>query len=100
MKYKPLENNPIASFWYKGTHSHPVRRTVLLIDQIGEYITGYELREGNEVRNAEKAPIKSYRKDKIAKGKSLRAGSQIRMKNPNKSTLVRKSLIDLIKSGL
>lgn len=99
MKYEIIEKNPVARFWYKGNHTHPVRRTVLIIEQDDKLIRGYELREGNETRIAQKAPVKTYRKDKIAKGTSLRANNPIRKLYPNKSTLILKPLINIIEIG-
>lgn len=99
MKYEIVKNMPVARFFYKGTHTHPVRRTILVIEQTREYIRGYELREGRTIRTAEKAPVKTYTRSKIAKGASLRTDSPIRLANPNKSTLVRKPLFDIIKTG-
>lgn len=52
MKYDVVSNLPVARFWYKGNHSHPVRRTVLITQQDSESITGYELREGSKTRVA------------------------------------------------
>jgi hypothetical protein len=66
--YDIVKNQPIARFFYKGqSHSHPVRRTVMIIKTSQLNITGYELREGENVRSKEDAPIKSYRKDRIPK---------------------------------
>ena len=57
-----------VKFYYRGSHSHPVKRTVLIVEETPEIIQGYEIREGNTVRAGTKySPIKSYRKDKIAK---------------------------------
>ena len=99
MKYDLVEVNPCARFYYKGTHTHPVRRTVLIIEDKPEYIRGYELREGTNVRSAAKAPIKTYNRDKIAKGEDLRQESPLRRLYPNKSTLVRKTLFNVVESG-
>ena len=99
MKYDIVRNTPVARFWYKGTHTHPVRRTVLVIESTKEYLRGYELREGRIVRTAGKAPIKTYRRERIARGASLRVDSPIRKLYPQKSTLVRKTLLDVIESG-
>ena len=99
MKYTPVKNNPVARFWYKGSHTHPVRRTVLIIESTDDFIKGYELREGNEVRTASESPIKTFKRSKIAKGSSLRVGSLLREKSPNKSTLTRKTIMDLVEVG-
>lgn len=99
MKYQVVKNLPVARFWYKGTHTHPVRRTVLVTESNRNYICGYELRDGNIVRTATKAPIKSYRRDKIARGISLRVDNPQRKLAPTKSTLVRRPLIDVVEVG-
>lgn len=99
MKYPIVENLPVARFFYKGAHSHPVRRTVLIIEANKDYIRGYELREGKIVRTANRAPIKTYLRNRIAKGKSLRPDNYIRTTNPEKSTLIRTKLIDIVEIG-
>ena len=99
MKYNIVENNPVARFYYQGSHTHPVRRTVLIIEDKPDYIRGYELREGKVVRSAAKAPIKTYNRNKIAKGEDLRAESPIRQILRNKSTLVRKTLFNVLETG-
>ena len=100
MKYKPVYNVPIAKFFYKGNHSHPVKRTVLVIDSDLISITGYELRESIEIRKLSKAPIKTYRRDRIAKGKNLRLNNPLRKKAKNKSTLIRKGIMYLLETGI
>jgi hypothetical protein len=100
MKYEIVKTLPVARFFYKGNHTHPVRRTVLVTESTKDFIKGYELRNGNLVKNAEKAPIKTYKRNKIAKGASLRLDNPMRKLSPNKSTLVRKPLIDIIASGI
>jgi hypothetical protein len=99
MKYNVVDNVPVARFWYKGNHTHPVRRTVLVIESNKNFIRGYELRDGNMVRVASKAPIKTYNRSKIAKGVNLRNSSKRGIVS-NKSTLVRRPLMDLIESGV
>jgi hypothetical protein len=99
MKYKIVDSKPVARFWYKGTHTHPVRRTVLIIEQTEDWIRGYELREGKTVRRVNKAPVKTFRKSRIAKGASLRQENPIRKLYPDRSTLVRKPLLDIVEVG-
>ena len=65
LEYPVIRNKPIAKFRYKGTHSKPVRRTVLITALERNVITGYEVREGNELRGAEDEVIKSFTKDEI-----------------------------------
>jgi len=95
-EYRPVKNMPVAKFYYKGTHSHPVRRTVIITENTSRLLTGYELREGSTVRGFNKAPIKTYRKDKVATHRQLRRPKS----TTNCSTLQRGRLFDLIKSGI
>lgn len=81
------KKNRYAKFWYKGSHSHPVRRTVLIKNMTDTYIEGFELREGNRVRKLSKASLKKYCRTKIAYNKNLRLDNPLRRKDPNKSTL-------------
>ncbi len=67
MTYKFSKKTPVCKFYYKGDHSHPIRRTIIRIQSNNKaVITGYELREGSTIRSFSEAPIKSYRKDQIA----------------------------------
>jgi hypothetical protein len=100
MKYNIVSDLPVARFWYKGNHSHPVRRTILVTTQDKNSITGYELREGSKIRPAKYAPVKTFTRSKIAKTNNLRQDNPLRKKGQIKSTLVRKPLIDLIESGI
>lgn len=100
MRYNIVHSLPVARFFYKGNHSHPVRRTVLVTQQDSESITGYELREGSKTRIAKYSPIKTYIREKIAKTSNLRNDNPLRNAPNPKSTLVRKPLIDLIESGI
>lgn len=63
--YPIVRNQPIAKFRYRGSHSKPVRRTVLLTEINRGTFTGYEVRDGNTVRDLGKAPIKSFSRDEI-----------------------------------
>jgi hypothetical protein len=90
-----VRNLPVAKFYYKGTHSHPVRRTVLIFELDRNYITGYELREGNTVNDVDTAPIKTYLRSKIATRKQCRTDSTARKvatRRLNETTLTRTSL--------
>ena len=94
-----VRNLPVADFYYKGpSHSHPVRRRVLVTNITRNHVTGYELREGNLSRDIDSAPIKTYRKDRIATRKQCRIDSTAR-KVPssklNETTFSRKSLREL-----
>lgn len=99
--YEMIKNLPVAKFYYKGHHSHPVRRTIILIDSNKEFIKGYELREGSLVREMHDAPIKTFSRNKIAKFKNLRKDSKLlKKKKLNNTTLIRKGLMDLIRTGV
>jgi hypothetical protein len=100
MNYKITKNSPVAKFWYKGSHSHPVKRTVLIIESDKNTLTGYEIREGAKIRKLSKAPIKSYSRDKIARGENLRLENPQRKESPKKSTLIRKEILDIIENGI
>lgn len=93
MNRKLVSKKPVAKFFYRGTHTHPVRRTVLIVEDSKDTFTGYELREGKQVRTGAKAPIKSYSKNDIAKG-----GDYCRL--PKNAGLSRLELIDLIAEGV
>jgi hypothetical protein len=97
--YEIVRNLPVAKFYYKGSHSHPVRRTVLLIECKQNYIRGYELREGRVVREYKNAPIKTYRRSRIAKESDLGARKH-RIPGPKVTTLRRKKLLDLFETGV
>lgn len=95
--FRPVRHVPLAKFFYQGSHTHPVRRTVLVIESTSRLITGYELREGNNVRPLSEAPIKSYRRQRIAKDRQVNhrrhSGSEV-------STLKRADLLEVLKSGV
>jgi len=101
MRYEVLKKEPVARFYYKGHHSHPVQRTILVIEETKDVIKGYELRAGSEVRPFKKAPVRGYRKDKIALVKQC--GKRLRHRMPKNThvstTLERKELLDLIDKG-
>jgi len=104
-KYTFADNRPVARFFYKGNHTHPVRRTIIIIESDDKKITGYELREGSRVRSCKNAPIKSYRRDRIAKigqidkRRVLRRNYWIKPNGLRSTTLVRSSLKELIRYG-
>jgi hypothetical protein len=102
--YELVKKHPVAKFFYKGNHSHPVRRIVLLTETTGTYIRGYELREGLKARTFKGAPIKTYTKNKIARLKEVDPRRRIRRladgKGLNKSTLTRAPLVLLVKEGV
>lgn len=69
--YPIIRNKPVAKFTYKGSHSKRVRRTVLLTEIRQNILRGYEVREGNEVRDLEDMVetgdevIKSFSRTKV-----------------------------------
>lgn len=103
--YDIVAKRPVARFYYKGkSHSHPIRRTVLLIEERSDVLIGYELREGSTIRTLEESlkHVKSYRKDRIAKWGDycrLRMSSKTFFKNPKKSTLERYSIVTIFSDG-
>lgn len=100
-EYNLVKNLPVLRCYYPGGHSHPVRRTGLIIESNDTHIVVYELREGNIVRSFEDAPVKTYRRDKIARLKQC--GRRLRNRTPkeklNTTSLKRTSLLDLIRNG-
>ena len=102
--YNLVSKKPVARFYYQGAHSHPVRRTVLVIEETDTLITGYEFRAGNTVRTREEAleSIKTYRKDRIPKWgdySRLRMSWKTFMKDPKKSTLERFGIVTMFSEG-
>ena len=100
--YPVVRNLPVARFYYKGHHSHPVRRTVLVTESNSNIITGYELREGSDIRPFTDAPIKSFSRGKIASVGEC--GRRLRARTPKKyhaeTTLDRSGLLDLVQAGI
>lgn len=101
-KYPVRGTNPVVSFHYQGqSHTHPVRKLGLVVEETKDIITIYELRDGNTVRSFSKAPIKSFRKDKIAKVRQCRwLRERVAKKQQNESTLKRMTTLQLIKNGV
>lgn len=100
MQYQPVRNLPVARFYYKGNHSHPVRRTVLIVEADDKTIKGYELRCGSTTRSLENAPVRSFSKDKIATFGSLRLDNKNRKNKSTKTTLTRVAMVDLETAGV
>jgi hypothetical protein len=103
--YKLAEGNPIWRFYYQGSNSHPVRRTVAVIEVGKDRVTGYELRHGNNVRGRlDECPVKSYNLSKIAKIGQLDARRPLRRdtspRNSTKSTLSKDSLASVLTKGV
>lgn len=103
VKYEFLKTRPVARFFYQGSHTHPVRRTVIIIEQTNDLLVGYEVREGFETRNVKNAPVKTYKKSKIAKVSQIDRKCVLRRRAEgaelNKSTLVREDLASFVKVG-
>jgi hypothetical protein len=97
----PISHLPVARFFYKGNHTHPVRRTVVLIESTKDYLLGFEVREGNIVRDFSESPTKRYNRKKIAKVKNIDKRRKLKkmVKNENITTLRRKPLINLLVEG-
>ena len=103
--YPVIRNLPVARFFYQGgKHTHPVRRTVLLIESTRSYIRGYEMREGSRTRSYKTAPIKTYRRNKIANIDQIDLRRTLRSRTPlnelEKTTLTRTHLVNLVKHGV
>lgn len=98
-KSKLIRNLPAARFYYKGSHSHPVRRTVLVAEIGRDVIGGYELREGSDVREFLKAPYKIYSRSRIATTNQCRKDNKV-SKKKNRTTLKRSSLKSLVFDGV
>jgi|GEM_PF-2966748 hypothetical protein len=101
-KHPIVRKLPVAKFYYQGNHTHPVRRTVLVIKNTKTKIIGYEIREGKTVRSLKQMlrSIKTYNKSKIAKYgdySRLTMSSKNCLNDPNKSTLERLPISALAK---
>ena len=100
LRYNTVRNLPVARFYYKGNHSHPIRRTILVTESNGKLIKGYELRCGTDIRNPGSSPIRTFLRSNIATFGELRKGSSDREKNKKSdTTLTRSGLLDLVVSG-
>ncbi len=102
--YELVAKKPVARFHYQGHHSHPIRRTVLVIEDTPEYLVGYEFREGTTVRTLDepRQSIKRYNKNKSAKYgdySRLRQTAQGFMHKPEDTTLVRESIMTMFTHG-
>ena len=99
--YPFVKSLPVAKFYYQGSHSHPIRRTVLVTESTPAFIRGYEVREGSITRPFAKAKVKSYTRNKIAV--VGQCGRRLRKRVPadlhNSSTLVRLNLVSFVKEG-
>jgi len=99
-----VSKKPVARFYYQGNHTHPIRRTVLVIEEDDTKLVGYEFRAGNVVRTREEALscIRTYKKDRIAKWgdySRLRMTTKTFLKDPDKTTLERSSIVTMFSEG-
>jgi hypothetical protein len=84
-----VRNLPVWKFFYKGTHSKPIRTTIAVVENKGDVVRGYVLRRGNTVcARLQDAPIRSFKKSEIAA-----------VKGGNRSSLSKHTLADLITNG-
>ena len=97
--YDVVRHLPVARLYYQGTHSHPVRRTVLVIRSNKRYIQGYELRCGSEVRSLRTAPVRTYSRAKIATLDKLGARKH-REPGPAVTSLRRQPILELLTDGI
>lgn len=87
-----VRNLPLWRFYYKGTHSKPIRTTIAVVSNKPKVVTGYVLRRGNVVfATLQEAKIHSFKKSEIAKYNQT--------SKPSKSTLTKHSIMDIIVSG-
>jgi hypothetical protein len=88
-KYCLIRNLPVWKFFYKGTHSKPVRTTLAVTEVRGDVVKGYVLRRGNVVfQRLQDAPIKSFKKSEMAN-----------TRGSSRTTLSKHTLTDLIVNG-
>jgi hypothetical protein len=87
--YCLIRNLPVWKFFYKGTHSKPVRTTLAVTEVKGDVVKGYVLRRGNTVfPRLQDAPFKSFSKSMIALEK-----------DSTQTTLSKHTLAELIVQG-
>lgn len=97
---KLVRNLPVWKFFYKGSHSKPIRTTLAVVAVTPTVVTGYVLRRGNEVApSLQTAKIQSFKKSGIACMGQVCADSR-KSKDANKSTLTKHSIVDLISNGV
>lgn len=96
---KLIRNLPVWKFFYKGSHSKPIRTTLAVVSNTPNVVTGYVLRRGNEVCNRlQDAKIQSFKKSEIACLGQVCSSSR-KSKNANKTTLTKHSIVDLVAAG-
>lgn len=96
---KLIRNLPVWKFYYKGSHSKPIRTTLAVVSNTPKIVTGYVLRRGNKVCNKlQDAKIHSFKKSEIAcKGQICSTAKK--SKNASATTLTKHSIVDLIETG-
>lgn len=105
-EHKVIATMPVAKFWYtKSEHRHPVRRTILIIEESPTHLTGYELRCGNTVRTYRETVlggfIRSYKKAEVTRyGQYCCLRETSRYKSPTQTTMRRLDLLGLVKEGI
>ena len=102
--YNLVRNLPVFRFFYQGaSHTHPVRRVVAVFKENNTTFTGYELREGSDVRT-QNPPIKSFRKDRVATINQIDKRRTLRKTTPKRkqgeTTLSRSALQSLVVDGI
>ena len=96
---KLIRNLPVWKFFYKGSHSKPIRTTLAVVSNTPNVVTGYVLRRGNYVcSKLQDAKIHSFKKDEIACLGQVCSDAK-KSKNANKTTLTKHSIIDLVSTG-
>lgn len=96
---KLVRNLPVWKFFYKGSHSKPVRTTLAVVKNTPTVVTGYVLRRGNEVcTKIQDAKIHSFKKSEIACLGQVCSDAR-KSKKAENTTLTKHSIVDLIVSG-
>jgi len=84
-----VRNLPIWKFYYKGSHSKPVRTTIAVVSNTPKVVTGYVLRRGNDVATSlNRSKIQSFKKCAITTNPRTK-----------KASLTKQSLTDYLTSG-
>ena len=96
---KLIRNLPVWKFFYKGSHSKPIRTTLAVVSNTPNVVTGYVLRRGNEVcARLQDAKIHSFKKSEIACLGQVCSDAK-KSSNSSKTTLTKHSIVDLIEMG-
>jgi len=84
-----VRNLPIWKFYYKGSHSKPIRTTIAVVSNTPKVVTGYVLRRGNDVTTTlGRAKIQSFKKCGITTNPRTK-----------KASLTKQSITDYLTSG-